>query len=87
MAWKSGESGNPGGRPKTGDAFGELVRKQKGLPKKLLQVSLDLLDSTDESVRLKAVVFLKESGWGKATQPISGEITQRILQIERSDGK
>ena len=29
MAWKAGESGNAAGRPKSGDAFGELVRKHQ----------------------------------------------------------
>ena len=78
--WKPGQSGNPAGRPK-GDSFGDLVRKQKGLPRKLLSVSLGLLESSDESVRLKAAVFLKESGWGKATQPIEGEVTHKILNL------
>lgn len=68
-----GKSGNPNGRPKLGDSFGDLVRSKKGFPELLLNATIKLLESDDEEIKLKAIIFLKESGWGKAPQAVSLE--------------
>ena len=68
MPFVKGQSGNPGGRLR--DLFGELVRSKKGLPDELFNAVYPLLKSKDENMVLKAVTFIKESGWGKSIQQI-----------------
>lgn len=71
--FKKGRSGNPNGRPK--DIFGEMVRAKKDLPETILKKMLQLMNSEDEDMQFKASAFLKESGWGKAAQPLDQSIT------------
>lgn len=72
--WKKGQSGNPSGRPK--DPFRELIREKTNGGKALVEKALSLLKSEDEDIQLKAVHYLSDRGWGKASQPVehSGEV-------------
>lgn len=38
------------------------------MPGQLLKDTLELLKTRDENLKLKVIIFLKESGWGKAPQ-------------------
>ena len=68
-------NGNAGGRPK--NLIGEIIRKKKGLPEKLVKTILQLLDSGEEKIRIQAAEFLRDSGWGKPAQAVelSGSLT------------
>lgn len=68
MVWKKGESGNPGGRPKSLREVTELARKCG--PKAIQRLS-ELLDSEDEKVVVAAANALLDRGYGKPTQPIA----------------
>lgn len=59
--FKPGESGNPSGRPK--DVVGQMIRANKGLPKKIISGMVKLSKSKDENISLKAFEKLKEWGW------------------------
>jgi hypothetical protein len=67
--WTNGISGNPNGRPK--DELGILIRKQKGLPKKLFNAVITITKSANETNKLKAIEFLADRGWGKPSQMVA----------------
>jgi hypothetical protein len=80
--WKPGQSGNPKGRPRTGLAAAELVRQMGDEPfgkitrlqamiERLFHVAID---GRDEMAATRAATILLDRGWGKAPQPIEGEI-------------
>ncbi len=68
MAWKKGQSGNPGGRKK--DVLQELILKQSKNGEVLVKKAFKLLDSADEEIQVKALQWLGDRGFYKARQPI-----------------
>ena len=72
-SWKSGQSGNPGGRPKLtllekAQEFG-LRKACELLTPKALKVIADLMVNADkESVRLAAAGFIVERAYGKPVE-------------------
>lgn len=72
-SWKSGQSGNPGGRPKLTpmektQEF-ELRKACELLTPKALKVIADLMETADkESVRLAAAGFIVERAYGKPVE-------------------
>jgi hypothetical protein len=68
MAWKKGESGNPGGRKK--DVLQELVLKESKNGKVLVDKAFALLKSADEDIQMKALAWLGDRGFYKARQPV-----------------
>ena len=64
--FKPGQSGNPSGRPP--DPFRALIHEKTHNGKDLVTKALELLDSDDEDIQVKAVNWLADRGWGKATQ-------------------
>mgnify|MGYP001566941888 FL=1 len=78
-AWKKGQSGNPGGRPKEAKAFKEFCRdlmEREGvgeIPK--------LTHAVDERVRLAAWRFIAEYAFGKPLQPVGGDDSAPPLRI------
>lgn len=67
MAFKKGQSGNPGGRAKDVLGVGELARRNGA---KAIQRAISLLESDDERVVLAAAQLLLDRGFGKAHQSI-----------------
>lgn len=65
MAWKKGECGNPGGRPKQ---VLELVRLARRHCAKAIKKARALLDDGDPRVVMAAAVFLRDTGMGKPSQ-------------------
>jgi hypothetical protein len=69
-AWKSGQSGNPKGRPKSGESLSEAVRAHV-TPKALIDRMKWLADNAEsEMVRFHAVNWLADRGHGKAPQEV-----------------
>lgn len=64
-----GQSGNPGGRPKTELAVRELARAHTEVAIKTL---VKALKAKTESVRVSAAEALLSRGWGKPPQPVGG---------------
>lgn len=67
-----GNNANPGGRPK---GFAAMIREQTGGGKELVDFALKILRSRleDTRVRLQAMEWLADRGFGKAVQ--SHEVT------------
>lgn len=74
MAFKKGQSGNPGGRPK--NAIGELARKYTD---EILDVLLNVLRTGNNRDRLTAATILLDRAYGKCRQ----EIEIAPLQVSR----
>lgn len=71
MAFKKGQSGNPGGRPKT---MGEVREAARAHTKEMIDVLVRIAKSgkTDQARALAANSIL-DRGWGKPVQPIDGD--------------
>ena len=71
-----GQSGNPGGRPKTLIDMQELARSHTGAA---IQALVDALK--DDKQRVSAAQVLLDRGWGKPQQTIegTGSMTMTIL--------
>jgi hypothetical protein len=69
-AFKKGQSGNPGGRPKTIKEVQELAREQT-VPS--IKALADNLTDPSGAIRNAAAEALLNRGWGKAPQVITGE--------------
>lgn len=72
-AFKPGQSGNPSGRPKLPEEFKELAKTNSVTA---LQKVIDILNNpeSDNKDRLKAAEIIMDRAWGKANQPIDGQI-------------
>jgi hypothetical protein len=69
-AWKPGQSGNPGGRPKDLAAFRERLKKLDDVAEQALA---ECLQDSDGRVRVAALKEFFDRRYGKASQPITGE--------------
>ncbi len=67
-----GQSGNPGGRPKEIAHVRELARSRTV---EAVETLTDIMRNPDEpaAARVRAAETLLDRGWGRPTQPISGE--------------
>lgn len=66
MAFKTGESGNPGGRAK--NALREYLKGKEALPEEIYEAVHPMLESKKGSERIWAAEFLRDSTWGKPAQ-------------------
>ena len=85
MPFKKGESGNPGGRPKTAVGLRkELDRRYGTSAKKLLDEVDTLRQSPNEKIRLDALKLLLAYHCGQPTQRIehAGDELQIPKQVE-----
>lgn len=86
FGFKLGQSGNPGGRPKTAGLVATL-RAKYGQNAEKLQAVLDEIafdPKRDDRVRLEAVKTLMAYGWGKPQERIQVEAalaTQRLITV------
>jgi hypothetical protein len=85
MPYQKGQSGNPGGRPRTVLANGKTLRE---MAREHTEVALNALievvtsDKTSDTARVTAAQALLDRGWGKPTQPISGDDEAPPIQHE-----
>lgn len=71
MPFKPGQSGNPGGRPKELNEVRDMARRHTVAA---INTLVRLMREADkDSVRCAAACALLDRGYGKATQPISGD--------------
>ena len=85
--WKKGQSGNPHGRPPLAKSLAEAVRnmgcepsgERPGISK--LQAVLVALYRKAMKGDERAAALLFERGFGKVTQPMDIESTQRLISI------
>lgn len=74
-AWQKGKSGNPNGRPRKmtpdGKSISELARAHTEVALKAL-VKIATRGESEAAV-VSASTALLDRGWGKPTQPISGD--------------
>ena len=75
---KPGRSNNPNGRPKQPKEFKDLV-KANTVP--ALQAVIEIMNDphTKPNDRLKAAELIIDRAYGKATQPIDGDIQGDII--------
>jgi len=87
MPFTKGQSGNPGGRPK--DTLGAFLRSKKKLPQELFDAVHPLLKSDDESTRMKAAEFLRDTRDGKPSQmfDIPSDTLRMIIVRSEDNGK
>lgn len=69
MTFKKGQSGNPGGRPKSTPDEVEAIRKLRGLTQRAVEKVEELLESDDEKVRMAAAKEVLDRNLGKPVQP------------------
>jgi Family of unknown function (DUF5681) len=94
MAWKPGESGNPGGRraakPITDAIYMELAAAEDGredaVPARSLRMAIRKQLEKASQGDLNALIFLTERTEGKARQVITGDDQQPIqITLERGE--
>jgi hypothetical protein len=83
MAYQKGQSGNPGGRPKIVLANGKSLRD---LAREHTQECIEALvgivrESDNDTARRSAATDLLDRGWGKPTQPLSGDDSMPPLAL------
>lgn len=80
-AFKPGQSGNPGGRPKKTEEQRTLEEMCRQRTPEALATVLGIMDKGEnERNRLAAAQFVIERGWGKAAQTI--DLTARVSMHE-----
>lgn len=77
MAFVKGQSGNPGGRPKSEQALKDLIDLKTGGPEYFVNKLMDFIDhAKDHKVKLNALELMMAYRFGKPRQEMehSGEI-------------
>jgi hypothetical protein len=76
--FRKGQSGNPSGRPKTDPDVKEALKAAcPAAAKRLVQLS----QSFDEDVALKASIAILDRTYGKPTQPVSGDDSKGPVRV------
>lgn len=68
MAFKPGESGNPGGRPKKDTTIVDLCRA--AAPEAIAEIIRLSKHSSDEKIKVQACREILDRGYGKAAQAV-----------------
>lgn len=90
MAWKPGQSGNPGGRPRSGNSLAEVIRRNVD-PQKLVE-ELERIANTSPSdqTRLRAIELLMARGWKAPAQVVEvgpSDPFEDLTNVELSERK
>jgi hypothetical protein len=85
-SFRPGKSGNPSGRPKVVGEIRDLARQHGTAAIRLLAQMSGLLPDKPaaeaETARIAAIKELLDRGYGKATQPLSGDADGPPLQVD-----
>jgi len=74
MAFQKGQSGNPGGRPHRVTSDGRTLKQIcRDHTDDAIKTLVDILREGSEGSKLTAAKELLDRGWGRATQPVSGD--------------
>lgn len=74
MAFQKGKSGNPGGRSPRRTSDGRTLKEVcREHTDDAIKVLIDILAKGTEGAKLTAAKELLDRGWGRATQPVSGD--------------
>jgi hypothetical protein len=79
MAWKKGESGNPGGRPKEEREVLQLARDHST---RAIGRLAEWMDSDNARASVMACNAILDRALGKPTQPLSGDPDKPPIAIE-----
>ena len=82
MAWKPGESGNPTGRPK---GFGQIVRGLTSEGEDLVKLALDLAKNAPPRVRMEAITWLADRGFGKVPDQSDIQVGVHVSELRAWD--
>jgi hypothetical protein len=81
--FEKGQSGNPSGRVKIPAEVREIAR---GATEHAIRRAVELIDSKDANVALKAINTVLDRAWGKPTQPVDGDgdggPIQSVVRVE-----
>lgn len=69
MAFKKGQSGNPGGRPKENTEVRDLARQHTA---EAIERLAHWMRSDNAKASVSSSINLIERGWGKPEQPVTG---------------
>jgi isocitrate dehydrogenase len=75
-----GKSGNPGGRPKEVMDVVQLARKATPMAMKTL-TDIAGNDEANPAARVAAANALLDRGWGKATQPLTHDVSESLADL------
>lgn len=70
MTWKKGETGNPKGRPRSGNALTEAIRRKVNVDDFLDDLIRIAKESPSDQTRLRAMEILSSLGWKKPAQVV-----------------
>lgn len=74
MPFQKGQSGNPGGRAQRVTSDGRTLKQIcRDHTDKAIAVLVEVLESGSENAKMTAAKEMLDRGWGRATQPISGD--------------
>jgi hypothetical protein len=73
-----GVSGNPGGKPKIAGELQEIRTLAREHSLAAFQRIIELMNSNDERVALQAAEHILDRGWGRPSQNVSAEVTQKF---------
>ena len=77
--WLPGSSPNPGGRPKIIEDIRDLAREHT---ETAINALVHIAESgKQESARVAAASALLDRGWGKPTQPLSGDVAMPPIGV------
>jgi hypothetical protein len=76
--WKPGQSGNPGGRPRTPHDLSALAREHT---KEAVERLVQIMRAEDDGRALAAVQQLLDRGWGRPITPIVDETEGTSLTL------